>query len=246
MSTVEKQQFHNESGGYLGVVVIGPKGAETGVAVEPDGYVWLSREEQVLTANAPRRPEDNPFLERTDKYIDQLTGEEKERTYTPLVPSSNARFVPSEGRYIPETTNDVQATAHAQQAATASEPTTVLPERRDVETQHQARSLEGTAALPGTPTPKAPSRAAAAAQAAQERPEAPDEPQAPPQAPQTSQEEPVQDEETAAAVDPSIGEETGAAVPPTTPAPEGEYQAGEEVGTPTAPSHPAPYTPPSE
>ena len=45
---------------------------------------------------------------------------------------------------------------------------------------------------------------------------------------------PVASEETAAVVDPKIGEETGAAKSPSGPAPEGEFAQAEEVGSPDA------------
>lgn len=251
MTSIQKQQFQNMSGGHLGVVVIGPKGVETGIPVPPDGFVWLSEEEQILTANAPRSPKDNPFTEKTRSYIDSDTGEAKTETYTPLVPSSEERFVPSQARYVPGTLNDVQSSAQAAQAATASEPTTVLAEPKSAETRAAEIREIGDTATPGQPVapPPVPSRAAAAAAATQEpspTPAPPQETPAPPPAPQEPQEAPTVPEETAAAVDPEIGEETGAAEQPITPPSQGSYAAGEEVGTPDAPAQPAPYTPTSE
>lgn len=246
---IEKQQFKNTTGGFIGAVVIGPKGQETGIPVEPGGFVWLSEQEQVLTANAPRRPEDNPFIEQSRQIFDPVSGDSKTETFTPLVPVNEGRYTPSQGRYVPGTLNDAQATAEAALAATGEQPQTVTAQPRDAETRHEEVSLLGTAAMPGTPAPAppVPSRAAAAAEAEQqeETPEAPVAPVEPPTTPQTPEEAPVTTEETAA-VDPAIGEETGAATTPTTPPAEGEYQAHEEVGTPTAPTQPAPYTPPSE
>lgn len=57
----QKSEFRNDSEGQLGVVVI-DNGKERGIAVAPGRTIWLSEDEQVLTANAPRREQDNPFI----------------------------------------------------------------------------------------------------------------------------------------------------------------------------------------
>jgi hypothetical protein len=56
-----KDEFVNTSAGWLGVVQFSPDGPAKGYSVEPGGSVFLSEEEQMLTANAPSRDEDNPF-----------------------------------------------------------------------------------------------------------------------------------------------------------------------------------------
>jgi hypothetical protein len=239
MPQIQKQQFRNQSGGYIGVVVIGPDGHERGAAVEPDGTVWLTEQEQILTANAPRLPEDNPFIEQMLVRRDPDTDAEVEVPITPLIPISEQRFVPANVRPIASdlVTPGAAAAALANQTATAEEPI-VYSADGAVEERLAEVDEEGEDAKPrgefdadvqhtftpqGT-VPPVPPRAAAAAAAAQE-------------------EEPVT-EETAAQVDPAIGEETGAAVTPTTDAPQGEYAALEEVGTPDAPTAPpAPWSP---
>lgn len=303
---IEKQQFKNTTGGWIGVTVIGPRGEDRGAAVEPDGTVWLSEQEQILTANASRRPEDNPFVAQTRMVTDPETGEQVETTVTPLVPVSENRYVPARERFVPGVLAEgALGTAQAQAAATANDPTTVTSMDAGALQRHAEVDVMGDDALPGhrlplqedgsitPPAPPVPPRAAAAAAAA-EPPEAtqedyerkvaeeqarqaaaaaateptldavppPIEPPAPPEEPSTPPQEPpvlpVQ-EETAAVVDPSIGEETGAAVTPSGPPVEGEYSAMEEVGTPSAPvvgspadedterdQPPVPYTPPQE
>lgn len=57
-----KAQFRNRTTGYVGVNVINEEGKEHGAAVDPGGTVWLSEREQMMTANAPRKPENNPFV----------------------------------------------------------------------------------------------------------------------------------------------------------------------------------------
>lgn len=55
-----KSEFRNDTEGQIGVVVI-DNNKERGIAVAPGKTIWLSESEQILTANAPRRDEDNPF-----------------------------------------------------------------------------------------------------------------------------------------------------------------------------------------
>jgi len=62
----ERSEFINESAGYVGAVVL-QKGEPTGISVEPGASVWLTEEEQILTANAPTKDEDNPFTNGTFK-----------------------------------------------------------------------------------------------------------------------------------------------------------------------------------
>jgi hypothetical protein len=96
-----KQQFHNETGGWLGVVALNAKGEEVGVSVPPDGYVFLSEEEQRLTASAPRDPKDNPFVPQEFETIDPETGRRTTVQLTPLVLSNDDRFTPGVERPIP-------------------------------------------------------------------------------------------------------------------------------------------------
>lgn len=161
MSQTEKQQFRNNTEGWLGAVTIGPRGDDRGVAIEPNGTVWLSEAEQRLTANAPRQPEDNPFIERDHIVVDPQTGEESTVRITPLTAISEDRYVPAGNRPIPADTSVRQGNAQAALAATGDEPVTVVPEERNAETR--AEEVEQT-------LPPVPARAAAAAEAAQSEP----------------------------------------------------------------------------
>jgi hypothetical protein len=242
MSPVEqKQQFHNETGGYLGVVVLNVKGEEVGVSVPPDGYVFLSAAEQRLTANAPRNPKDNPFVEQEFETINQTTGEREKIRFVPLVASSDDRFTPGVERPIPaDMASGATASALAAHAATTGDSIVVE--------EPVGRRAEDPEAAPVTE--RVPARAQAAADAAS-APEAPPEP-------------PVE-EETAAAGDSgplptgvevgrsqvnqdefTHGAETGAAVEPTGDAVVGSFAPGEEVGTPDSSSgveQPPPFNP---
>lgn len=62
MAVTTKDEFENASKGKLGVVLINPTDNKPRAAVvEPGDSVWLSEDEQILTANAPKKPENNPF-----------------------------------------------------------------------------------------------------------------------------------------------------------------------------------------
>lgn len=231
MPQVEKQQFKNNSGGHIGVVVIGPDGHERGASVRPDDTVWLSEPEQILTANAPRRAEDNPFIEQVVIRRNLETDAEEEVKITPLVPISENRWVPAGDRPIPADLVKVGAQSEAISQDAASSPEPSLPDTGGAAvSRHEQVAAEGASAAPQPAPPQGPPpvppRAAAAAQAA---------------------DEPVS-EEHAVKVNPDIAEETGAALPPVSDAPVGEYTAQEEVGTPDAPQAgpppaPAPWSP---
>ncbi len=97
----ERQQFKNESGGWQGVVIIGPRNEPRGIAVAPDDTVWLTEDEQELTANAPRRPENNPFIPQTVVRRNAETDAEENVEITPLVPVNEGRFIPAQERPTP-------------------------------------------------------------------------------------------------------------------------------------------------
>ena len=166
MTQIEKQQFVNNTGGYIGAVIITARGEDRGIAVEPGGTVWLSEAEQGLTANAPRSAKDNPFIPQMLQRTNPETGAVEEYEVTPLTPSSEERYVPSSRRPIPGTLSAHHALAESQAAATADEPVTVVDDRPTAESRsEQVLSAEEPV------RPNVPPRAAAAATAAQEPPE---------------------------------------------------------------------------
>lgn len=59
---MEKAEFKNTSRGVVGAIVIEPGKKPRGIAVQPGDTVWLTEEEQIATANAPRKAENNPFV----------------------------------------------------------------------------------------------------------------------------------------------------------------------------------------
>lgn len=56
-----RDEFKNKSGGWIGVITIDARGERRGIAVPPGDTVWLTEEEQIATANAPRSDTDNPL-----------------------------------------------------------------------------------------------------------------------------------------------------------------------------------------
>lgn len=58
----QKTEYRNDSAGIIGVITIELGGERTPIPVGPGKTVWLSEEEEIATANAPQRDEDNPFI----------------------------------------------------------------------------------------------------------------------------------------------------------------------------------------
>lgn len=115
---VQKREYKNQTAGWLGVVTIDPRGEERGISVEPFGTVWLSDAEATLTARAPRRPEDNPFVEQTFIGVDE-NGQRQEFQMAPLVPAdTDPRYVPTQDRYVPPPpSTPAESLAHAEAGA---------------------------------------------------------------------------------------------------------------------------------
>lgn len=63
-----RSEFENVSPGQCGAVVI-ENGKSRGIAVMPGARIWLTREEQTLTANAPKFDKNNPFTSGVLKLV---------------------------------------------------------------------------------------------------------------------------------------------------------------------------------
>jgi hypothetical protein len=72
MSTL-RTEFKNASDGVQGAVVMDDTGKPKGVAVRPGDSIWLTETEEILTANAPRRDEDNPFANGSFTLLTRAT-----------------------------------------------------------------------------------------------------------------------------------------------------------------------------
>ena len=115
----EQRKFVNPTPGWVGANVFGPDGKPTAVAVEPGGEVWLTPEEERMTAEAPRLPDDNPFTKAWDEPIawDPVTGEPTQHVARhgtlvladePARPIASDRFIPPRG-----SAEDLRATREA-------------------------------------------------------------------------------------------------------------------------------------
>lgn len=58
----EKTRFRNQSEGFIGVNVYDDDHKRNAISVAPGSVVELSEAEQQMTADAPRDPENNPFV----------------------------------------------------------------------------------------------------------------------------------------------------------------------------------------
>jgi hypothetical protein len=56
-----RSEWKNNSAGVVGVVVYDDRGQRGGIGVKPGESVWLTEEERIATANAPRLAQNNPF-----------------------------------------------------------------------------------------------------------------------------------------------------------------------------------------
>lgn len=105
MSDAEKRKFINPTPGWVGCTILNDDNKREGVPVEPGGFIWLSEVEERLTAEATRKPEDNPFV----KEWDRVTGHDAAGTAItvkeqgmlvlsdePARPVASSRFTPSQ------------------------------------------------------------------------------------------------------------------------------------------------------
>lgn len=114
-----KDEFQNTTKGFIGVIVI-ENGKERGVAVRPESSIWLSEDEQVLTANAPRRDEDNPF---TNGNLRLITSSENVRNRRPIG-ASQQNGAASEAVVAPEAAVAPETAPAAAEGNTAPPPKT--------------------------------------------------------------------------------------------------------------------------
>lgn len=115
---VAKKEYKNNTSGWVGVVTLDHLGREQGVNIEPNGTIWLSDAEAILTARAPRSPEDNPFLERAYVVQDPQSGERREVTIRPVtLVSDRTKDMYASDRFVPGIVGDAEARADVERAA---------------------------------------------------------------------------------------------------------------------------------
>lgn len=98
---IKKRLFANQTNGWLGVVVFDALGQPVGQSVDPQGTVWLSEAEVILTSRAPAKAKDNPFEEQVFIGMD-ANGQRQEFKMRPLIPvETDERYSAQAERYIP-------------------------------------------------------------------------------------------------------------------------------------------------
>lgn len=102
VAQVDKRPYRNQTAGWLGVVKLNHLGAQEGHSVEPHGAVWLTDDEATLTARAPAKAKDNPFVAKPYMFTDEQ-GQHVEQDMVPLVLIADDREVPGDDRPTPIT-----------------------------------------------------------------------------------------------------------------------------------------------
>lgn len=110
MATLTKDKFRNATEGQLGVIILDAKGQEKAIALGPGQDVWLSEDEQVLTAQAPRNPDDNPLQ---NGALELLAEAGEVKSQRPLRPVPDGERPVSDQAEIPEETGAAPAPAGA-------------------------------------------------------------------------------------------------------------------------------------
>lgn len=121
MAPVTRKQYRNTAGHVIGVVTIDRRGDHDARALEPEEAIWLSEEERVATARAPRKPEDNPFAngDLTAVSDDERVTDATERpTDVDDAPASEPEDAPQEAPEAPPAASQ----AGPPPAATPSKP----------------------------------------------------------------------------------------------------------------------------
>lgn len=149
-ATGEQRKFINPTGGFVGANIFGPDGKPTSIPVEPGGEVWLTPEEERMTAEAPRLSQDNPFVKEWEEPVEFDSFGEVVRTVTRhgvLTLSDDPPRPVASDRFIPESTSaeGLRATREAMEGLTT--PSDVeLREREEAltarETALKAREAE--------------------------------------------------------------------------------------------------------
>jgi hypothetical protein len=129
-SLTEKDEFVNVSAGWVGVVQIDHTGQAKGHPVEPEGSAFLSEEEQILTANAPRADADNPFANGSLELRTRSVDIKQRRPWgAAAAPAAPAPAPPEATGAAPLPEAPAPEGAHAPGEEVAS-PTAMKPRRR--------------------------------------------------------------------------------------------------------------------
>lgn len=126
------RRFINPTPGWVGAVKLNARNEPEGHPVEPGGSILLTELEERLTAEAPRLPQDNPFVKQWEEIIEfDTNGEPKvkvTREGTLQLDTSEARPIASE-RYIPSVAERQEAPAPVAEVAAPAAPLNIeVPE----------------------------------------------------------------------------------------------------------------------
>lgn len=151
-----KDEFKNNTKGFVGVITL-DNGKERGIAVRPEATIWLSEEEQILTANAPRQDEDNPFVNGQLSLVTKAQDVKNRRPLgnaTPAADNGNGA-APAADTPGPE---DQQQAAPTAEVAAPPEPQTARQRedreraKKEAERKAEADAQAKTGAIPGKAT----------------------------------------------------------------------------------------------
>ncbi|MDQ1584489.1 MAG: hypothetical protein QOF36_2543 [Microbacteriaceae bacterium] len=210
-----------QKGFIIGVSVYDQEHKQTRQPLMPGETVWLTEDERILTANAPRLEQDNPF---TNGHLLQVNEEQR-----PIGRSIGGSTTTTGETVAP--VEDVEATAAAKAEADAP-PADPAPEP-----EAPAAPEDHTVAPPSGPPvgtiTELPPELRLGGDNDTEAGEPP-EVSGPVSVVGDGEVREVAEEEHAAVGAATVAEETGAAVPPAGEPPIGEYAQDEEVATPEA------------
>lgn len=130
---IHKSEFRNTRDYMVGVVLYDQDGKPYGDVVQPGDTVWLSEQEQIATANAPKRPEDNPLANGTLVEVTPATEIANRRPLRPPAEGKNAEF-------------EEVASPDAQKKATESEDEKEKQERPMTQSEIDAHNAKVAAA----------------------------------------------------------------------------------------------------
>lgn len=139
-ATGEQRKFVNPTRGFVGANVFGPDGKPTSMAVEPGGEVWLTPEEERMTAEAPRLAQDNPFIKEWEDVVEFDNFGEPVNTVVRqgmLVLSDEAPRPVASDRFVPE--------------RAAEEPAPEPEEQKAAEQPEHEETVTGAPPLPEQP-----------------------------------------------------------------------------------------------
>lgn len=84
----QRDEFRNVGKGWCHVITIDRRGEQRGIAVAQGDRILLTEEEQIATANAPRDPDNNPFIHGGDNglVLERVRTDVSRTNHRPLGP----------------------------------------------------------------------------------------------------------------------------------------------------------------